>query len=66
VSASDAEAVLELITCETPHTVGTVEVQTGGGKWHRPACGCVAAVGQTAWNFSCAVPTVFSVLTLIY
>ena len=35
VSASDAESVLELITCETPHTIGTVEMQTGDGKWCR-------------------------------
>lgn len=31
VGASDAESVLELITCETLHTVGTVEIQTGEG-----------------------------------
>jgi phosphoribosylaminoimidazole (AIR) synthetase len=34
VSASDAESVLELITRETPCPVGTVEMQTGEGKWY--------------------------------
>jgi phosphoribosylaminoimidazole (AIR) synthetase len=32
VSASDVEHVLELITCEVPCTVGTVEAQSGEGE----------------------------------
>jgi phosphoribosylformylglycinamidine cyclo-ligase len=32
VSASDAESVLQLITCETPYTIGTVETQSDGGE----------------------------------
>lgn len=50
VSASDAESVLELITHETPRIVGTVEVQTGEGKW----CGCAVTVtwSQSSWSDS--------------
>lgn len=50
VSASDAESVLELITCDTPHTVGTVEKQTGEGKW----CGHAVAVAcsHSSWSDS--------------
>lgn len=32
MSASDAESVLQLIACETPYTIGTVEIQSEGGK----------------------------------
>jgi phosphoribosylaminoimidazole (AIR) synthetase len=32
VGASDVEHVLELITCEVPYTVGTVEARRGEGE----------------------------------
>jgi len=79
VSASDAESVLELITCEIPRTVGTVEMQTGEGKW----CGHAIAVtcSQSPWSDSaeffmrcgicpsfclCTVLIVFSILSSWY